>query len=185
MERRQVCLGLVSQVPGMVRKVSESAVRCGLPKVETQVSRRQGPLYRWGNRLGARQAATVQWSQGGNPGLAKPPATAKPADPLAHSHAGPSRKQAYGGVCGRGAVEGSQLGLSFPMIVRGTDKQRDLPPQRAFSTWNLLGVWDSELHVGNASHPQPPPHQAPELPKDAHNAATCTDAACGAQTYDP
>lgn len=116
---------------------------------------------------------------GWDPGLAKPPATAKPADPLAHSHAGPSRKQACRGVCGRGAVEGSQLGLSFPMIVRGTDRQRDLPPQRAFSTWNLLGVWDSELHVGNASHPQPPPHQAPELPKDAHNAATCTNAACG------
>ena len=73
----------------------------------------------------------------------------------------------------RGRFEGSQLGLSFPMIFRGTDRQRGLPPQRAFSTWNLLGFWDSEPHVGNASHPQqlpPPLWQAPELPEDAHNA---------------
>lgn len=107
----------------------------------------QGPLRRWGNRLGACQALTVQWSLGRNPGLAKPPATARPADPSALSLAGPSRKQACRGVC-EGGFEGSHLGLSFPMIVRGTDRQRDLPPQRAFSTWNLLGFWDSELARG-------------------------------------
>ena len=67
-----------------------------------QVSRRQGPLHRWGNRLGARQAATVQWSQGRNPGLAKPPATARPADPSAHSHTGPP-----GSRPAEGSVEGA------------------------------------------------------------------------------
>lgn len=70
-----------------------------------------------------------------------------------HGLSRPSQEQAWGGACGGGSV-GLPLGLSFSMGDRLT--YRESNHQGAFSNWNILGLWDSEPHVDNSSHPQSP-----------------------------
>ena len=121
------------------------------PRAETRCRRSsQGPTVQTGKlSLRALQAMSVWWSPDSNPDLTRSTAAALASQCMAT--VGPPGSRPGERSMKVGPRVPQWVSVS-PWVPEGAGNKGT--PQGVFSIWNILGFWNSELHMGDTPYPQ-------------------------------